>query len=655
MKIRQEKRDKIVSQALQEIQFARTYKQGIIWKWQKNEDMYYGRKNGAEKREDREIGSQANAESKANVDLGKMQSHVHTILSKIDNPLTFKFKRGSVADLKKTKLVNAIKEKDSNVGDWNWKDLAGKQQAVLYGRAIYSYHASSDKGYRSHLENVDVYDFLIDPSAGGLDLDNAMYLGRYGIRKNKQQLQEGLKNGIYIKTEVAKLLDGAGNLANETTQEESNKQNRYSHIGTQPNRTREDTNVYKFWEWYTTYEGQRYYLLLTEDGGCAVRVEKLTDLFKEDEILGDAPYPFWSWACFPNLTEFWTPSYADYVREIFMAQAVSINQMLDNAEKINKPQRAVDTSTIESISDLIYRKNGIIRFKSGTDVNRAFQIVQTPSINTPLQVYDKLEQIQSIESGVTSDAKGASDQDKVGIYEGNLAQVADRFGLLNKSYSQGYKRFAKLYWYGIEDHLTKKVSVKILGSKGLEKTVFVGRRDIKPKSEYEVIVESTSAEAQSDNIDKKNKINFLAQYKGNPLVNQKILFEKEAEIVGMTDDDVRSLLDVQGDGTAEIISEAERDILSILDGKVIEPNMNANIAYANYFIEYLKDHQEDMSEDTFLLFQDYLNRIEKTIINNMGTQLTNQLAKQGQLQGGGAPAIESTEEIPEAPVNEPII
>jgi hypothetical protein len=238
--------------------------------------------------------------------------------------------------------------------------------------------------------------------------------------------------------------------------------------------------------------------------------------------------------------------------------------------------------------------------------------------------------------------------------------VADRFGLLNKSYSQGYKRFAKLYWYGIEDHLSKKVAVRVLGPKGFEKTIFVGRNDVKPQSEYEVIIESSNAEAQTDNIDRRNKVNFLAQYKGNPMINQKVLFETEATLVGISDDEVRSLLDVEDTGFAEVISEAERDMESILDGKILEPNMNANIAYANHFLEYLKDHQEDMSEDTFLLFQDYLTRTEPIIIKNMGTQMTNQLAQQGQMGGGGEPQVEPTEELPPEgaeplPEQEPII
>lgn len=639
--IRKQLRDILVAQALNEIQFARTYKQGAVWRWHETENQFYQRKYGTDGRQntvdDRNIGSQNNLESRANVNLGKMRSFVRSLLAKIDTPLTFIYKRGSIADLKKAMLLNALKERDANIGNWNYKDLSGKMQVIMYDRAIFSYHADSMKGYQSHLENVDVYDFLIDPSGGGIDIDNALYCGRFGVRKTKQQLKAGVKDGEYIRTEADRLIAGAGNLASTTPQEEINKENRYSYIGSPANRTLTDTNIYKFWEWYTTYENKRYYLLLNEDGGVAVRVCELTDIFREDPILGDAPWPFWTYSTLPDLTEFWTPSYTDGVSEVFMGQSVSINQMLDNADRINKPQRKVDVSSIENLADLVYRRNGIIRFKPGRDVNTAFQIVETPSIDTPLKVYDKLEQIQQMESGVTAASKGSSDEDKVGIYEGNLAQMSDNYGLLNKSYSEGYKRFAKLYWYGIEDHLTKKVAVKILGPKGLEKTVFVGKRDIKPQSDYEVLVESSNAESQGDNVEKRNKLTFLGMYRGNPIVNQKVLFENEATIAGFADDEIRSMLDVQDAGTAMVISEAERDIEELLNGKIIEPNMTANTAYANHLLDYMKDHQEDMDEDTFMLFVDYMERIQPVIMRNMATQLTNNLAKEGMRDMAGAP------------------
>jgi hypothetical protein len=628
-------RDKIVSQAIDEIQFARQYKQGIIWRWWKNEDLFYGKKDNQyygtpSGNNYTATPNSGTPESRANVNIAsaKTVSFVETVLSKIDSPLTFKFKKASMADYKRTKLLNALKDKNANDDDWNYKDLLGKVDAILYGRAVYTYYADSIKGYMSHLENVSVYDFLIDPSAGGFNLDNAMFLGRYNIRRSKYDLEKGKKDGIYIKSEVDKLISGSGNDANQLSQEDINKENKYAYIGSPANRTINNPDMYKFWEWYTTYEGDRYYLLMTENGEC-IRCEKLRDLFAVDPKLGDAMYPFWSYAFMPNLTEFWTPSKVDYVREIFLAQGVSINQMLDNAEAINKPQRAVDVSSIENVADLVYRRNGVIRMKPGVNINNSFKILEVNSINTPIQTYNTLESIQQLESGITAGAKGVAEEDKVGIYEGNQANTADRYGVWNKSYSQGYKRFAILWKRGVEDHLTMKTAVKILGPQGLEETVFITKRDLKPKAEYDVLVESTNAEEQADNADKKNKITFMAGYKGDPGINQKVLFEKGASIIGFNNDDIRQMLDLSEYGDADLIGEAERDIEDLLNEKIIEPNEKANGAYASHIVNYMRDHKEDMTESQFLLFNDYLKRVEPIVVRNMGTQFFNTMVKEG--------------------------
>lgn len=637
MAVSKQKRDKIVAQAITEIQFARTYKQGIVWRWWKNEDLYYGRKDNLYSGsipENKNLPE--NAESRANVNIAsaKTMSFVESVLSKIDSPLTFKFDKQTLADLKRVRLLNALKEKDSNDDDWNFKDLLGKVEAIIYGRAIFSYHAENEYGYCSKLENVSVYDFLIDPSAGGFDIDNAKYLGRYNIRKDKYELKKGKREGIYISSEVDKLINGSGNDANQTSQEDVNKQNKYGYIGSPANRTINDPDMYKLWEWYTTYEGERYYLLMEETSGTAIRCELLRDLFKVDKKLGDANFPFWSYAFMPNLTEFWTPSKVDYVREIFMAQGVNINQMLDNAERINKPQRAVDVKAIENISDLVYRRNGVIRVKPGVNVNNVFKVVETPSISTPIQVYNTLEQIQQLESGITAASKGVAEEDKVGIYEGNQSNTADKYGVWNKSYSQGYKRFAKLWKNEVDDKLTVKTAVKLLGNDGLEKSVFITKRDIKTSEEVDVIVETTNAELQSDLIEKKNKITFLSGYKGDPTVNQKQIFEQGASIAGFNPQEIRQLLDLSEYGEAELLSEADRDIESLLAKKLIEPNELANTAYAKYILTYMRDHKEDMDNDTWLLFGDYLNRIESIVIRNMGTQLVDQVAKEGRTSGG---------------------
>lgn len=624
--INKQTRDKIVAQSLNELQFARTFKQGKTRNWKINEEMYYGKKIPVDS-------------SRTNVDLGKMGGFVHTILSKIDNPLTFKFIKRKDSQLQRVSRLNALRQIDQQNNNWDIKDIVGKKQAVIYGRTIYSYYADSVNGYESHLENVDVYDFLIDPSAGGIDIELAMYMGRYGVVKTKSQIKQGIKDGFYLKYEANELIQGSGN-ADESTQEKTNQMSRtYDQNLTSAKKEMGNTDKYKFWEWYTTYEGDRYYVLMTSGGAC-IRCELLIELFESDT------FPFWTWASFPDLTEFWTPSYCDYVREIFMAQSVSINQMLDNAEQINKPQKIVNVGAIENLTELKYRKDGYIKVKKDFDVQKALQTLQTPSIDTPLRVYDTLEMIQQSESGVTAGERGVSDtQGKVGIYEGNKASAADRFGLLNKSYTFGYKRFAALYEHGVREHLLKKTAVDILGPDGVE-IQMVSRKDIFWKGDkFGIMVESSNAELALSEDEKKQKIMFLNNNSRNPTINQKKSFELQASIVGLEEGEVRQLLDTSDYGDEELMSEAERDIELILDGQKIKPNSAATTAYKQRFVDYMQDNEEDISEEQFKVMVEYVFSLDQVIARNMA-RLFQQKKMQMMMQGATAPPSDTPPQTP---------
>lgn len=616
--IKYDTRQEIIAQSLKEIQFARDFKQGKVKDFKLNEDLYYGR-----------IKKDTGAMARANVDLGEMAGNIHTTLSKIDNPLTFKFEKRKASQLQRVKLLNALKNIDAKNDDWDIKDIVGKKQALLYGRAIYSYFADSVNGYKPHLSNIDVYDFLIDPSAGGVDIELASYLGDYGVVKTRQDLKEGVKSGIYLKTETQYLLDGSGN-STERPQEELNKQNRTQDQNVwKLEKEIGDKDKYKFWRWFTTYDGVRYYLLLCEKGATAVEIAPLEEKFASNM------WPYWTWANFMDLTEFWTPSQADYDREVIMAKATSINQMLDNAEQINKPQKVVNVGAIENLAELKYRRDGYIKVKKDFDVNRAVQSLTVPSISTPIEVFKLLDGIQEKSSGVTGASKGVAEEDKVGIYEGNQAEVADRYGLLNKSYAFGYKRFAKLYEAGVREHLVKKVAIDILGPDGVE-VKEVSRRDLfRAGDDYKVTVEASNAELALSEAEKRQKIAFLSAQAAiptmpgaKPVQNVQKAYEIQATIAGFDEETIRQLQDTTEFGDADLMSEAERDIERILDNEKVSPNQAATVAYKQRFVDFMRNQQENLEPEQFLALADYVLLLDPIITRNMVRQANEVLAQQ---------------------------
>lgn len=617
-------RQDIVAQALEEIQWDRTYKQGKISGWQLNERLYY-------KRRDREFidalgkAYAATQDSRANVDLGRMQEFVHTLLSKIDNPLIFKFLKRKTSQLMRVARLNALRVMDADDDDWDIKDIAGKKQSVMYGRAVYSYAADSVDGYQPHLENVDVYDFLIDPAGGGLDIERALNMGRYGVVKMRADIEQGVKDGTYLRTEAKFLLDGDGN-STESTQEKTNQQPRTADTQvwkTQKNIGNEDKFI--FWEWYTTYGGKRYYLLLSESGGTAIRVEELTTIF------ASGLWPFWTWAAFIDLTEFWSPSNCDYVVDIFLAQGVSINQLLDNAEQRNKPQRAINTGAVKNLAQLKYKRGGnYIEVTGDRPIAEVFQIVEVPTLDTPITVFNTLEGIQEKASGVTAGAKGDADADgKATIYEGNQAAAADRFGLLNKSYSFGYKRFARLWQAGVREHLTRKVAIDMLGPDGIE-LEDVKASDIFRKGDtFKVTVEASDAETALSELEKRTKIQFLTAQSANPIQiqNPKKAYEVAAQIAGFDEDTIRQLLDTSDFGDADLMAEADRDIEQIIDGKPTKPNRAATTAYKQRFVDFMADNEDDLTATQQAALMAYVDQLDPIIMKNLARKLAEQALK----------------------------
>ena len=311
----------------------------------------------------------------------------------------------------------------------------------------------------------------------------------------------------------------------------------------------------------------------------------------------------------------------DAARELVMGKATTINQMMDNSEKINKPMRKIQAGAIENLAQLKYRREGNIIVKKDIDINKAFQIVETPAINAPLVVFDKLDMIMQRSTGVTAGAQGADSNnsgDKVAIYEGNQANSADRFGLFNKSYSFGYKCFARLYEAGVREHLIKKEAIDILGPDGIE-IELISRNDIFWKNDkFGVMVQSSNAElALSDN-DKKLKLTFLSVQDKDPnsVQNKKKSYEMQALIAGFQDEEVRQLLDKSEFGNEEIMSDADRDIEMILDGQNIPPNPEATTAYKQRFVDYMTKNTFDLDSDEFMRLSNYVAQLQPIITKN---------------------------------------
>lgn len=628
-------KQKLIEQSLAEIEFDTQYRrQKTQGEWKRNEQLL-------------KAYDIADDETKSKVPLFQAISFEETLLSKIDNSLVFKMQPGGLEDKRKAELFNALRERDAKVDRWDTKDRAGKRHAIKYGRSIFLYTASSDGEYKPNLSNIRPRNFHIDPDAGGQDIEKAMHLGWWGVKKTKYQLRQGIKDGIYDKKATEELIAAGSNYVDQSQDDfdENTAGNNPEDI--QKNRKMANENIWLFYQHFTVdYEtGDRYVLLLTKGGAC-IRCERWLDVDKS------GLYPIWTWATSPDDVEFWSIAPLSRVRRIFKAMEKSINQMLDNADRVNKPKLAVNVDFIRNLAQAKYGTGGFLEITGNTDADKAVKAVLIPSIDTPLKVFDKLQAIVDRESGVTALAAGVADEDGVlGIYDGNQQNLGDRLGLLNKEYSDGYYRFATLWKAGVRQNLTSKVAIRILGPNGIN-IEEITWSDLKPSQyDYDILIESSSAEAQVSEARMKQKMEVLTGAKEDPMYNQKAVREKQLEMTGFSEDDKRSLLDTKN-GSEGMLVRAYEDFEKLVLNKEVTAPRNANIDYAQALNDLWQD-RDDMIEKMYKSnkikakaahdrIQAFIEEVMQIALKNEAQKnLEKQLLEGGSIEapGGGGKAI----------------
>lgn len=533
-----------------------------------------------------------------NVPVPIVPGFVETLLSKIDDPPSLKFKEGEEADYKAVQKVNAFYAQESMRDDHDWEmiDIDAKKQAILYGRAISKFYAQSKPEYQSNLELVDVYDFICDPIGGG-NLENHRFVQQDNIFKTKEDLKYGVEAYGYDAKAVEKIINATSSdkLVDNDNSYRS-KQSRLMALGLDGiTYNYAGQNLYKFIEAGTLYDGERYYVLFNYETGVAVKCVPLKEVFKS------GLWQFTSWATHRDSFNFWSKSPVDDIVPLAEMTRVLVNQELDNRQKKNWGMRAFDPEMFPNPAELQWRPDGLVATKSGATLTRSIQNgiyqFETPELRGTIDLVSWIDGVIGQKTGVTADAQGQSDEDKVGIYYGNLQQVADRLGLYNKSYRNFWKAVGRRYVWGLYEHLRTPKAVSIIGEKGQEWDE-IKRVDIDP--EWDVIVEGGNAEMQADEVKKKRLQEIMATLTPDEMavLSPKWRAETKLRAAGIDEDEIRIAFDVQNEGNREILSEASIAIQEILKGKTPKPNRGANTAFVQKIMDYaydtdLKPHEFD--------------------------------------------------------------
>jgi len=569
---------KLVRIACKQIDACETFKQPRYKDFKKIEDIYLNK-------------NPKQLKNRFNLPLPILSGFVDTLKSKIDDAPIINYKPSEEADYKAAKKVQAVwdREKSDDLGMWEFIDRQVKTLAIFQGRGTYKIYTDNINGFKSHLEFVDMYDFIFEPQ-GGVKLDNHIFTGQSNIFKTKYELMQGMKDGYYDRASVRNLVltySEDAKMTKEVKTTNNDKYNRFRALGLDP-----VTNNYvgdvvvNLNEHIMRYNGVNYYLLFDKATLNCIRCEKLVDM------IGDDRTPYVSWATHEDPGNFMSKAAVDDIYPIADGMKTIFNQAMDNIQKRNWGQRAYDRTMFPNPKELEWKPDGLVSVNTqGKALSSGVYTFETPD-NTQVTVnmIEWLDNLLGNKSGITASAQGASDKDtKVGVYYGDMQQVADRLGLYNKSYKEAWAQLGKRFVGGCKDNLTEPYAIKIIGDNGVEWDELKNNEI----TEFDIDVSGGGVEIQLNEIKRVKQAEAISSIIKNPELFMKInpnwIIEKILSGADYDEEEIKRAVDNQNQGNQELMSEAAESIQEILKGKMPELNRGATTG----FVQKIKDFAID--------------------------------------------------------------
>jgi len=560
-----------------------------------------------------------------------MGGFIDTLISRVSGETVLVFSKQNDSDTVKAKKITAMWKKDSSVQYENWraKDILAKKLAAFSGRAIYKIWAESDPYYKHHLEVIHYKDFICDP-AGGLYLENHSYVGQKNIYKTKAQILEGIKRGIY-ESDAIDIFEQE----KEVEDQYSLQKNTEQILGLQSNLTvNVPENTVNLYEMYLSTDDGRYYILFSKKHKKIVRVCKLKELKANEK------WPYKSWATHPDLKVFWSKAPADDIKPIAREINTLVNQGLNNIQKRNFPQRAFDIKMFNDPTKLVYSPDAIIPVNSyGVNIGNGVYEFQTPD-NTSIiiNLISFLDGIAGLKTGVTADVQGRSSEKAVGIYYGNMEQIANRFGPTSIYYTNCWVELGIDYIDDLKEHLTEKQMIKLIGPEGIRWDT-IKRDDVVTKEDLEINISATNQEMAVKEMENKSKIQALALLTNNPNYASKIspdfVIREILKSGGYSEDDITRALSVNIVISEEQLGKAAEVIEDFLDGKTPPMNFQADAGFVQKLVDFVvaQELPADVINKIYAYAIKHMPIVAKNTVRKAMTNTANAGANSGESNG----------------------
>lgn len=534
-----------------------------------------------------------------NIPLPILSGFVDALLSKIDDEIEGNFDPTEDADKIKTRKTTAMWKYDSapNRGRWTIKDLLTKKLAIFSGVGINMIYSESDPVYKNHLSIIDAFDFHCESTAG-YNIEDHLFCGVDNIFRTKSQVEKATH---YDKDQVATLMTVANSDEYKKNQEiYANRANRFKSLGLDiESNSYTGVTLFNFSQWnmYDNETGRRFYLLFEPLAKTWVRIAPLEEITGEPEK-GELPkYMFKAWHTHPDAWNFWGKAPVDDVVPIAVAIKAMVNFMFDEVQKYLWGQRIYDPEIIQDPSQLEWdRPDKLIQayLPAGKKLSDGvYQIPFGDKSHVTINMVDYFRQFVAVESGITPQAKGESDEKLLGIAEINQGEVADRLGLTNKWYRQFYVDLCDAWLSGLQMCLTdEKQVVRMIGEQGVESAdltkedmIFVARPNVR--------LTGGRTEAKKNEMIQQAKTSALVQVINvfPDKINAKVAIESLLSNGHWKQDEIAPLLDVNADFNEDESVFASQAIQDILEGKKPELYQGATTRFIQKIIDFAVKRQ----------------------------------------------------------------
>lgn len=601
--------DELTKIAIQQLSVSNRYKEPLIAKWK----MYQDLKAGNVKRKLR---------VQFNVALPIFQGMLDTLAADFDEPIELRFKSKHPSDYFKMQKIQAAwdleKAKYNVDARWDFKARVDKSLNILHGRSFLKEYASSYPAYHNVLGVADPMYMHTQPMGGGL-LENHLYCGEEAILRTESELRAN--KDVYEPAQVQELIAAAKSpdYLSKTTEWNREKLQRFTVLGLDPSiNDYVGESTFNLVEWCLMHKGKRHYLLFDPWTGIWLRGEELKTVYSKNL------YPWTSWATHEDNAVFWTMSYADIIYPVADAVVTLYNQELTNREKQNMHARAYDKDMwpdVAKLDEAQYRPDALVPFdsKGGTrKVEDGIYEFKNSELNGTINLLDWTIQDLQKNTGINDISQGVAvnASKKVNVAYMEQANIAKRLGYKSQSYTEAWGEIGVRYIQGLQDHMTDKMFIELLGDQGIEPDV-LERDDLDLKGDTGVEVVSSTAEKAENQKKKEARISAIKLLMQDQNINSEWRTATVlADIGEYSEAEIKLALDTKNYAARESVAKAHICIQELLAGKEPLINYSADAIFMKIIFDYIMDHRNKLGKEKAKKMGMYVAKVAKIAQDN---------------------------------------